>query len=292
MKSDKKQKTIYEAFFKRFFDVTLSCLALVVASPVFLITYVCSKISLGGKTIFFQYRPGKTGKLFKLYKFRSMTNETDKNGNLLPDKDRLTRFGKIIRKLSLDELPQLVNIIKGDMSIVGPRPRMVKDVIFYSEEALKSFCVRPGLTGQSQISGGRSGSSWEEIFACDNSYAQKITFWKDLSILFKTVFALFRFEGSADGMSEREYFYCNHLLKNNLITPEQYALGLSLAQDLIENKLPVTFQPALHKECPNSEIVTTTMQNEKSTQNGNLKQAPYISTTNIKDVNNLDLNLK
>ena len=126
----KKRKTLYHLFFKRFFDVLLSLLAIILLSPILLLVYLISLIVLKGNPIFAQYRPGKNGKVFKLYKFRSMTNAKDNNGNLLPDDKRLTKYGKFLRKCSLDELPQLFNILKGDMSIVGPRPRLVKDMIF------------------------------------------------------------------------------------------------------------------------------------------------------------------
>lgn len=163
----RKKKGLYEAFFKRFFDFFLSLVAIIVLSPVFLIVYILSLIILKGNPIFKQYRPGKNNKIFKMYKFRSMTNKTDENGNLLPDKDRITTYGKILRKLSLDELPQLFNILKGDMSIVGPRPRLVEDAIFYDEEVLQCYSVRPGLTGPAQVYDRNSELSWESVFARD-----------------------------------------------------------------------------------------------------------------------------
>lgn len=244
----KRKKTFYELFFKRFFDVILSFLALVVLSPLFLILFIASKISIGGKTIFAQYRPGKDGKVFKLYKFRSMTNETDENGNLLPDEKRITKFGKFIRKTSFDELPQLVNILKGDMSIVGPRPRLVKDMIFYDKDVLTAYSVRPGLTGPSQVSGGRSESSWESIFEVDLKYAQKVTFWGDVKLLFKTVGALLKSDSSSGGAgsSKREYYYADYLLKTNKISQEQYDEGIALAGKLIENKSKVEYVEKLH----------------------------------------------
>ena len=134
-----KRKGPYEAFFKRVLDVILSLFALVVLSPVFLVVFILHKIFIKGKFLFKQYRPGKNGKVFKLYKIRSMTDAVDENGNLLPDNVRLTKFGKFLRKTSIDELPQLWNILKGDMSIVGPRPRLVKDMIFYDEDVLKGI---------------------------------------------------------------------------------------------------------------------------------------------------------
>lgn len=255
MKKNKKRRTLYECFFKRFFDITLSLLALIVLSPIFLFVFIASKVSIGGKVLFSQYRPGKNGRVFKLYKFRSMTNELDKNGQLLPDEKRITKFGKFLRKTSLDELPQLINILKGDMSIIGPRPRLVKDIIFYNKEGLKALSVRPGLTGPSQVSGGRSGSSWEKIIQDDTEYAQRITFWKDLKIFFKTIIVLLKAEdGSAEGTSTstREYYYCNHLLKTKQISQLQYDFGVSLAEKIIATKGKVEFTKELHSLSENT----------------------------------------
>lgn len=248
MSNNKRKKTLYELVFKRFLDFTLSLLALIFLAPIFIVLWISSKISIGGKTIFSQYRPGKGGKVFKLYKFRSMTDKTDENGNLLPDEQRITKFGKFIRRTSLDELPQLFNILKGNMSIVGPRPRLVKDMVFYDENTLKAYEVKPGLTGPSQISGGRSEASWEKIFETDLNYSQKITFWKDLKIVFKTIGVLFKSDSSAEGSvsSSREYYYSDYLVKNNKITESQYILGLTLADEIISKKGKVEFKQALH----------------------------------------------
>lgn len=246
--TNKRKRTFYEVVFKRFFDFLLSLLAIIILSPVFLIVFIASKISIGGKAIFCQYRPGKNGKVFKMYKFRSMTNATDKDGNLLPDSERITKFGKFIRKTSIDELPQLINILKGDMSIIGPRPRLVKDMIFYNEDVLKAYAVRPGLTGPSQVSGGRSEASWESIFESDLKYAQKITFWGDVKIFFKTIIAIFKSKGSEGGAesSARDYYYSDYLIKTGKITEDQYALGLQMANDIIANVGIVEYKQELH----------------------------------------------
>ena len=248
----KKRKTLYELFFKRFFDIVLSLLAIIILSPVFLIVWIASKISIGGKAIFSQYRPGKNGKIFKFYKFRSMTNKTDENGNLLPDAQRITKFGKIIRKLSLDELPQLFNILKGDMSIVGPRPRLVKDMVFYPEEVLKAYSVRPGLTGPAQVYDRNSELSWESVFKRDLEYAERVTFFKDLKLFFGTFIAVFK-GGSASGansgdgkVKKREYYYADHLLKSGQITQEQYNSGIALADKLSLEKGRIEYQKELH----------------------------------------------
>ncbi len=252
----KKRKSIYECFFKRFFDIICSLLALIILSPVFLIVWICSKISIGGKAIFSQYRPGKNGKIFKFYKFRSMTNKTDENGNLLPDAQRITKFGKIIRKLSVDELPQLWNILKGDMSFVGPRPRLVKDFVFYPKEVLESYTARPGLTGPAQVYDRNSELSWQSVFERDAQYCKNITFWNDIKLLFGTVKAIFK-GGAQSGagssveneeQNKREYYYPDQLLKDNEITKEQYDMGLEIAKQKTSKKgeNQVVFEERLH----------------------------------------------
>lgn len=247
----KKRKGPYAAFFKRFFDFSISLIAIIVLSPIFIIVYLLSLIILRGNPLFKQYRPGKNNKIFVMYKFRSMTNKTDKDGNLLPDKDRITTYGKILRKLSLDELPQLFNILKGDMSIVGPRPRLVKDVVFYSEEVLESYSVRPGLTGPAQVYDRNSEMSWESVFARDLEYAQNVTLINDIKLIFKTIGAVFKGGSSsgADSKSDkvkREYYYPDYLLKSGKISQEQYDKGLLRAQELINQKGVVTFAEELH----------------------------------------------
>ncbi len=176
---------MYRRFFKRFFDIVLSMLALIILSPLFLILAIVVKINMGGQVVFRQVRPGKNGKLFVMYKFRSMKNTRGADGNLLPDEMRKTKFGNALRKTSLDELPQLWNIFKGDMSIVGPRPRDIWDGMYF-DDSVKSLDVRPGLTGRSQAFG-RNDNTWEQIFEHDKIYADKVTLWHDIKILFKTV---------------------------------------------------------------------------------------------------------
>ena len=246
----KKRKTLYQLFFKRFFDIVLSLLAIIVLSPVMLIVFILHKIFIRGKFLFKQYRPGKNGKVFKLYKIRSMTDAVDENGNLLPDNKRLTKFVKFIRKTSIDELPQLLNILKGDMSIVGPRPRLVKDMIFYDKRVLEAYTVRPGLTGLSQVSGGRSNSSWESIFENDLAYASRITLFGDIAIIFKTVFTFFKKDNSSScaGESKRDYYFADYLLKNEKITREQYEIGLKKAEKIVADGGQVEFQKELQGE--------------------------------------------
>ena len=189
---------MYERFFKRVFDCILSGIALIVLSPVILITAILVRIKLGSPVIFKQERPGKDEKLFKLFKFRSMTDERDEKGNLLPDEKRLPRFGRILRTTSLDELPELVNIFKGDMAIVGPRPLLVRYLPFYKPEERVRHSVRPGLTGLAQING-RNNLDWDERIGLDVQYVKKITFLGDLKIILQTVGKVLRRSDIASG---------------------------------------------------------------------------------------------
>ena len=177
---------MYRHFFKRFLDIVLSACALVVLSPVLLAVAILVRIKLGSPVTFCQERPGKGEKIFKMYKFRSMSDARDENGELLPDEVRLTRFGRILRSTSLDELPELWNIFKGDMSIVGPRPLLVKYLPRYNAKQRHRHDVRPGLTGLAQVSG-RNAITWEEKFALDLQYISHITFLNDVKIMFATV---------------------------------------------------------------------------------------------------------
>ena len=190
---------MYAAYLKRPIDFILSLLAIIVLSPVLLVLTVTGAVSMRGNPFFVQPRPGKKDengreKIFKLIKFRSMSNRKDKNGNLLPDEQRLTGYGKFIRSTSLDELPELFNILKGDMSIVGPRPQLVRDMVFMTPEQRNRHNVRQGLTGLAQCNG-RNGISWEKKFEYDLQYIENITFWGDIKILLKTVKSVFIREG-------------------------------------------------------------------------------------------------
>ena len=186
--------TFYEKYVKRALDIVLAGGALVVLSPVLAVTAVLVRTKLGSPVIFHQDRPGKDGKIFRLYKFRSMTDEKDENGNLLPDEVRLTAFGKKLRATSLDELPELWNILKGDMSVVGPRPLLVRYLPLYNEEQRHRHDVRPGLTGWAQVNG-RNALSWEEKFRYDVEYVRNISFALDVKIVFLTVKKVFSREG-------------------------------------------------------------------------------------------------
>ncbi len=196
----------YEKYIKRLLDIVLSGAALVILSPVLLITGVLVRIKLGSPVIFTQERPGKDEKVFKLHKFRSMTDARDASGNLLPDKERLTRFGAKLRSLSIDELPELWDIFRGKMSIVGPRPLLVKYLPLYNEEQRHRHDVRPGLTGWAQVHG-RNLTSWEERFEYDVEYVNNISFALDVKIIIMTIRCVLGREGiNADGSATMEAF--------------------------------------------------------------------------------------
>lgn len=197
---------MYVNFIKRFIDLSISLIAIVVLSPVFVLVILVMILS-GHRSLFFvQTRVGKHEKLFKLLKLKSMTDEKDEQGNLLPDEKRLTKAGKIIRKTSLDELPQLINVIKGDMSIVGPRPLLVEYLKFYSAEQKKRHLVKPGITGWAQVNG-RNAISWERKFELDVWYVNHISFAIDAKIIFLTALKIIRSDGiSQEGQATMEPF--------------------------------------------------------------------------------------
>ena len=184
---------MYKYFIKRILDIAISLLGLIILSPVMLIVAILVKINLGSPVIFKQDRPGKNEKIFRLYKFRSMSDKKDKNGKLLPDTQRLTKFGKILRATSLDELPELFNILKGDMSLIGPRPLTVSYLPYYNEKEKHRHDVRPGLTGLAQING-RNALNWDERFAYDIEYVNNISFINDAKIFFKTFYKVIKKE--------------------------------------------------------------------------------------------------
>lgn len=189
---------MYAKCFKRMIDFALSLIALVVLSPVLLGLTVLGAVKMKGNPFFVQERPGKDEKIFKLIKFRTMTCEKDKNGKLLPDDMRLTRYGRILRSTSLDELPELLNILKGDMSIVGPRPLLVRYLPYYTEEERHRHDVRPGLTGLAQVNG-RNFLDWDKRFAMDLQYVQAISLKNDLMIIFQTIMKVVKREDIAVG---------------------------------------------------------------------------------------------
>ncbi|CYV62828.1 TPA: sugar transferase [Streptococcus suis] len=200
------KKGLYEKYFKRLLDILLSLFAIILLSPIILMVSILVYFKLGSPVLFTQERPGKDEKIFKMYKFRTMTDEKDEKGELLPDSVRLTAFGKWLRSTSLDELPELFNILKGDMSIVGPRPLLVKYLPLYSEEQARRHEVRPGLTGYAQANG-RNSLTWEEKFKMDVKYVGSVTFIGDIIILIQTVLAVFKRSGisSADSVTMEEF---------------------------------------------------------------------------------------
>ena len=196
----------YEKYVKRLLDIVLSGCALIILLPLLLVTAILVRVKLGSPVIFCQERPGKDEKIFKLHKFRSMTDARDENGDLLPDEARLTSFGRKLRALSIDELPELWDIFRGKMSIVGPRPLLVKYLPLYNNEQRRRHEVRPGLTGWAQVHG-RNLTSWEERFAYDTDYVDHLSFALDVKIVFMTVHCVFAREGiSAEGSATMEAF--------------------------------------------------------------------------------------
>lgn len=189
-----KANGIYCKLIKRIMDFLVSALSIIILSPVLIVLAILVRIKLGGPVIFRQERPGLNGKIFKLYKFRTMTDAKDESGNLLDDEYRLTGFGKKLRATSLDELPELYNILKGDMSIVGPRPLLVKYLPLYSDEQRRRHDVRPGLTGLAQVSG-RNAITWTEKFSKDIEYVDNISLGLDISIFFRTIYCVLKKEG-------------------------------------------------------------------------------------------------
>ena len=177
---------MYKNYLKRVLDVIFASVGIIVFFPIYILVAVMVRINLGSPIIFKQKRPGKDEKIFTMYKFRSMSDQKDKNGNLLSDKERLTKFGRVLRSTSLDELPELFNILKGDMSIVGPRPLAIVYLEYYNEEEKKRHSVRPGLTGLAQING-RNLSNWDERFKNDIEYVENISFANDFKIILKTI---------------------------------------------------------------------------------------------------------
>lgn len=225
----------YEKYFKRPLDFALSLTAIILLAPLLLATGIVVRLKLGRPVIFKQLRPGENEQIFEMYKFRSMTEERDKEGKLLPDEIRLTAFGKKLRDTSLDELPELFNILKGDMSIVGPRPQLVRDMVFMTPKQRKRHTVRQGLTGLAQVNG-RNGISWEEKLDFDNQYLERITFWGDLQIVLQTIGNVFKREGiHAEGMATAEDFG-GYLLRKGDINEKTYMAGQMEAQRMMKQR--------------------------------------------------------
>ena len=224
---------MYAKYVKRILDFILSLLALIILMPLMFILWILIRIKLGKPAIFKQQRPGKNEKIFTLYKFRTMTDEKDENGNLLPDEKRLTKFGKFLRSTSLDELPELWNIVKGDMSIVGPRPQLVKDMVFMTEQQRKRHKVRQGLTGLAQING-RNNITWEQKINYDLEYINNVSFKNDCKLILKTIEKVFNRENiETDGMQTAEDLG-DYLLRNKVIDEVDYLTKIEEAKKIIE----------------------------------------------------------
>lgn len=221
MKIDNRSIGLYEKYFKRLLDILLSASALIILAPVMLLVAILVRVKLGSPVIFKQQRPGKSEKIFSMYKFRTMTDEKDKNGNLLPDSIRLTPFGKLLRSTSLDELPELWNILKGDMSIVGPRPLLVRDMVFMSEQQRKRHLVRSGLTGLAQVNG-RNNISWEEKLRLDVTYVESITVIEDMKIILKTIEKVWKRSDTIREGTDSDLDFGDVLLSEGKITKEYY----------------------------------------------------------------------
>lgn len=236
-----RNMSFYEKYIKRLFDIICSLLVIVLLSPLLIVLAIMVKAKLGSPIIFTQDRPGlisKNGKetIFKMYKFRTMTNQKDKDGNLLSDDQRLTSFGKWLRSTSLDELPEAFNILNGTMSVIGPRPQLVKDLVFMSDEQRKRHTAKPGLSGLAQVNG-RNTISWKDKLNYDLEYISNVSLIKDIKIIFKTIStALIKKEGiSQEGMETAED-YGDYLVRNNYISKLEYDEKIDLYKSILKDK--------------------------------------------------------
>lgn len=236
----------YELYIKRLMDIVCSLAAIIVFSWLYIIVAVLVRLKIGSPVLFKQPRPGKidpkTGrnKIFYMYKFRSMSDERDVDGNLLPDDVRLGKFGKALRATSLDELPEVFNILKGDMSIIGPRPQLVRDMVFMTDEQRMRHTAKPGLSGLAQVNG-RNDICWEEKLNWDLKYIEKVSFLGDVKIILQTVMKAFvKQEGITDGDMATAYDYGDWLLREGQITKKQYDDGQKKAKDILLGKEKTT----------------------------------------------------
>lgn len=223
---------MYAKYFKRIIDFILSLIALIVLSPVLVVLMVLGTVFMRGNPFFMQPRPGKNERIFKLIKFRTMDNRKDADGNLLPDEVRLNGYGKFLRSTSLDELPELVNILVGDMAIVGPRPQLVRDMVFMTPEQRMRHSVRQGLTGWAQVNG-RNAISWEDKFKYDLEYVGKVSFLFDLKIIFMTVTSVFKRDGITMDDMATAMDLGDYLLEKTSITKKEYELKQLEARELL-----------------------------------------------------------
>lgn len=235
-----RKRGIYEKYVKRLIDILCSLLFIIVFSWLYLIIAVVVKIKMGSPIIFKQPRPGiiKNGKetIFNMYKFRSMTDERDKNGELLPDAKRLPKFGAFLRSTSLDELPEVFCILFGTMSVVGPRPQLVRDMVFMTDQQRLRHTAKPGLTGLAQVKG-RNAITWDKKLEWDLKYIKKVSFLGDMKILFQTVVAVFKRSGITDGKNATALDYGDELLKTGKVSRPQYDALQAYARNLIKESI-------------------------------------------------------
>lgn len=230
---------MYAEYIKRLIDFIISLCAIIIVSPIILVLTISGAIQMKGNPFFTQPRPGKidqntgTEKIFKLIKFRTMSNAKDKDGNLLPDEKRLNRYGKFLRSTSLDELPELLNILKGDMSMVGPRPQLVRDMVFMTDEQRKRHTVRPGLTGLAQVNG-RNNITWEKKFEYDLEYIQNITLWGDIKIFFMTFIKVFKREDTVREGTVSDMDFGDWLMSEGKLDEEVYNSKQAEAKELLK----------------------------------------------------------
>ena len=231
-----RKQGIYEKYIKRILDICCALAAILVFWWLYLIVAILVRVNLGSPIIFKQLRPGKDEKIFYMYKFRSMTDAKDENGNLLPDGVRLTKFGKTLRATSMDELPEVFNILKGDMSVIGPRPQLVRDMTFMNKEQRRRHSVRPGLSGLAQTRG-RNALAWDDKLATDLEYIENVTFLGDVKIILATVKQVFFHEKGQEDITIDEVAitddYGDYLLKQGRVTKEEYDQKQKEAKDLL-----------------------------------------------------------
>lgn len=224
---------MYKKFFKRFFDIILSLIAIIILSPVYLIISVLVLFFMGWPILFKQPRPGKNEKIFNMYKFRTMTNKKDKDGNLLPDEQRLPKFGRFLRSTSLDELPEFFCILFGKMSFIGPRPMLVRDMVFFNDETLKRQSVMPGLTGWAQANG-RNSINWDDRFKHDLYYVENLSLKMDLKVILLTIKTVLKREGIGEDGGDLSIDYGDYLLKYKRVSKKEYDKKQIEAKKILE----------------------------------------------------------
>ena len=235
-----RKRGLYEKCVKRLLDIVCSTLAIAVFSWLYLIIAILVRVKLGSPVLFKQARPGLKGndgreKIFDMYKFRTMTDERDRDGKLKSDEERLTSFGRKLRETSLDELPEAFNILRGDMSVIGPRPQLVRDMVFMSDKQRMRHTAKPGLTGLAQVKG-RNAITWEEKLNWDLKYIEKVSFFGDVKILLETVAAVFKRSGITDGKNATALDYGDALLKDGKVSQEEYNRKQLFAKKLLEER--------------------------------------------------------